>query len=178
MYPKKCFIMKKSGENVFQVSFLLIQQALFFPLSNSYTSILEEYLLTAFQNLSGQMYAQLIFFLIPTGKHFPLESTHFHLDTFFEDVKPILEVISNIFGREDTTVIDNVILGMFNFMMNPDTIFDIPTFWENMVNPQLTDIYLTGCFRFPSLITYLFLYTHVDRFMNLGLNMMDPHKNK
>jgi len=63
-------------------------------------------------------------------------------------------------------------------MMSPETVFDIPAFWAKMVNSQLTDISLTGCLRFPSLITYLFFYTHVERFMHLRLNIMDPHKNK
>jgi len=63
-------------------------------------------------------------------------------------------------------------------MMSLETIFDIRAFWENMVNSQLIDLSPNGCFRFPSLITYLFLYTHVERFMHLRLNIMDPHKNK
>ena len=56
--------------------------------------------------------------------------------------------------------------------------FYIISFWERMVNSQLIDFSLTRCFIFHSLITYLFLYTHVERFMNVRLNIMDTHKNK
>jgi len=47
-----------------------------------------------------------------------------------------------------------------------------------MINSQLLDLPLTRCFRFPYLVTYLFLYIHVERFMHSGLNIVDPNKNK
>lgn len=66
---------------------------------------------------------------------------------------------------------------MFSLML-PKTIFYLTAYWEITVNSQLTELTVTRCFRFPSLVTYLFLYTHVDRFIHLGLNIMDIHKNK
>lgn len=35
-----------------------------------------------------------------------------------------------------------------------------------------------GCFRSTSLVTYLFLYSNVEKFMHLGLNIMDALKHK
>ena len=35
---------------------------------------------------------------------------------------------------------------------------------------------LTGSFKFPSLIVYLFLYQNVEELMHLGLNIMDVYK--
>ena len=42
----------------------------------------------------------------------------------------------------------------------------------------MIDFPLTGFFRFPSLVVYLFLYQNVEEFMSLGLNIVDSNKNK
>ena len=120
--------MNKLGENVFQVSSLLIQQALCVPSASSYTPFSEEALLSSFQYLSASNYAQLTFFLMHVGKYLPMELAHFRLDTFVEEVRPILQILAKFLGREDTNTVDKVILGMFSLMMNPKTIFDIPIF--------------------------------------------------
>lgn len=49
LYHKKCFVMNKLAKNIFQVSSLLIQQALCFPSSISYTHFSEETLFSTFQ---------------------------------------------------------------------------------------------------------------------------------
>lgn len=82
-------------------------------------------------------------FLLPSRKNLPFEPTHFPLDTFPKEVRPILQILAEILGREDKTIIDEAILGIFSLMMNPEMIFDIPTFWERMVNSQLLDLSLT-----------------------------------
>lgn len=67
---------------------------------------------------------------------------------------------------------------MFHLVMQPNIIFNIVTFWEVLVNSQLSYFSITGCFRFPSLVIYLFLYVHVEKFMHLGLNIRDPNRRK
>lgn len=166
------------GGNIFKVSSLLTQKAFSFPSSNSHTYFWEEIQLSGFQNLFGSNYAQLNFFFIPFGKHFHFKPTNFHMDTFVDEVKSILQIMAKILGREDTNVINRAILGMFIFLMNHETIFDIPAFWEKRVNSQLIHISLIGCFKFPFFVTYLFLYTHIEIFMHMGLSIIDPHKNK
>jgi len=98
-YPQKCFVMIKLGENVFQVSSLLIQQALCFPSPSSYTLFLEETLFSAFQDFSTSNYAQLTFFLMLAGKYLPMELTHFPFDTFVEEVRPILQILAKFFWK-------------------------------------------------------------------------------
>ncbi len=107
-----------------------------------------------------------------------MEPPQFPLDTFVEEVRPMLNIPAKILGKEDTNTLDKAILGMFSLMMNQYIFFDIPSFWEKMINSQSSNFPLARCFRFPSLVTYLFLYTHVERFMHLGMNIMDPNKNK
>lgn len=104
---------------------------------------------------------------MPVGKRLPMEPTNFNLDTFVGEVRPILQTLENILGREDTNIIGKAILGIFILMTSPKAVFDLPPFLEKMVNSQLTNISLTRCFRFPSLVTYLLLYAHAERFMNL-----------
>lgn len=84
LYPQNIFAMDKLGENILQVSFVLIQQALCFPSSNSYTPFSEETLFSTFQELSGSTHAQTYLVLMPVRKHLPLEPSHFPMDTFIE----------------------------------------------------------------------------------------------
>ena len=67
---------------------------------------------------------------------------------------------------------------MFSLMMKPGMVLDIPSFWQEIVNSQLMAFPLTGFFRFPSLLVYLFLYQNVEELMSLGLNIVDVNKRK
>lgn len=49
LYLQKCFVMNGVGENIFQVSILLIQLALDFPSSEHYTSFTKETMVENFQ---------------------------------------------------------------------------------------------------------------------------------
>jgi len=70
------------------------------------------------------------FFVMPPAQYFYMEPTQFTLEIFIEYVRSILQIISKVLGREDTHVIDQTILGMFTLMLQPETIFDIPDYWE------------------------------------------------
>lgn len=178
LYPKKCFVMNALGENIFQISALLIQQTLVFPHSNLYTPFSKEALLPSFQNLSRKDYTQMILFLMPTWQQLPIEPTQFSPETFIEDVRPFLQIIAKVLGMEDTTINYRAIFGMFNLILQHVNVLDLPAYWEKMVNSKLSELALTGCLIFPSLVAYLFMYTHVESFMYLGLNTMDVHKKR
>ena len=75
-------------------------------------------------------------------------------------------------------VVDKSILGMFVLMMNPEVILDSPPYLHNVINNRFMSLSITSHFRFPSLVTYLFLYSNVDKFTQLGLNIVDVNKNK
>lgn len=94
------------------------------------------------------------------------------------EVKPVLSCIAKILGKDDESIVDKSILGMFAMMMKPGLVLDIPSYWQEFVNSQLMRLSLTGSFRFPSLIVYLFLYKNVEEFMHLGLNIMDMNKRR
>ena len=49
---------------------------------------------------------------------------------------------------------------------------------KEIFNTHLRSLSLTGSFRFPSLITYLFLYQNVEEFLHLGLNIRDENKKR
>lgn len=71
-----------------------------------------------------------------------------------------------------------MVLGFFSLMMKSDIVLDIPSFWVNVINTQFMTLPLTGSFKFPLLITYLFLYHNVEHFSGLELNVVDPNKRK
>lgn len=71
-------------------------------------------------------------------------------------------------GKEDDNIIDKSVMGMFALMMKPGVVLDNPSYWQEDVNTQLMSLSLTGSFRFPSLVIYLFLYQNVEEFLNWG----------
>lgn len=102
MYPKKCFVMNHSGENVFQVTTQLIHQALNYPVSGTYTTFTEEYLVSHYDSLSPQDLSHVTSFLAPKSRQISLDGNLFSLDIFAVDIRPVLQVISNILGKEDS----------------------------------------------------------------------------
>jgi len=62
--------------------------------------------------------------------------------------------------------------------MKPEIVLDIPTFWVDAINNQFMTLPLTSSFKFPSVITYLFLYQNAKHFSDLGLNVVDSNKKK
>ena len=178
MYPQKCFVMNQLGENVFQVLAQLIRQSFCYPSAESYVIFTNESLSTYFQELSGLRFTQILFFLIPEKENFSFESDTFRLSSFAKDVRQILQILAKVLGREDAMVVDKSILGMFALMMKPGVVLHIPTYLESVINNQFMSLSITGSFRFPYLVTYLFLYSHVGIFIHLGLNIVDVNKNK
>ena len=115
---------------------------------------------------------------MPEKAHFPLDLNKFPPSLFTEYMRPILQILAKIMGKEHDVMIDREILGMFALMMKPGVVLEIPTYLENYIYNQFMSLSLTGSFRFPSLVTYLFLYSHVENFTQLGLNIVSVNKNK
>ncbi len=45
-----------------------------------------------------------------------MEPTHFPLDTFVEEVRPVLQIMAKMLRRDNTNIVDKSILGMFSFV--------------------------------------------------------------
>jgi len=128
MYPQRCFVINGLGESVSQVSSLLIQKEFCYPSIESYLSFSEESLTTYFEELSELESAIIHLYLMTNGKQFPVDCSHFPLDIFDEVVRPVLQVLTRILEKEDTVVVDRVVLGMFAVMMKLGVVLDIPTY--------------------------------------------------
>lgn len=178
MYPKKCFVMNQSGENVFHVFSQLIHQALNYPVSGNYTTFTEESLISYHENMSPQELSHVTSFLAPKSSQFYLDGNIFSLEMFAVDIRPVLQIIAKILGKEDSKKVDKFVLEFFSLMMMPEIVLDIPSFWVEVINTQFMTSPLTGSFKFPTVIAYLFLYQNVDHFFGLGLNMIDINKKK
>jgi len=88
--------MNSFGENILQVSSLLIQQALDFPQSYNYTAFSDETLLFVYQNLLSDDRNKLHILILPPNAILPSESTQFPIVCFSESVSSILQVIVRI----------------------------------------------------------------------------------
>lgn len=170
--------MSQSGETIFQVTSQLIHQALDYHVSGTYTTFTEENLALYYDNLSPQESSHVTSFLAPKSGQFSLDAILFSLDIFAIDIRPVLQVISKILGKENSKQVDKVVLGFFSLMMKPKVVLDIPTFWVDTINNQFMTLPLTGSFKFPSVITYLFLYQNAEHFTYLGLNVGYINKKK
>lgn len=93
---------------------MLIHQALEFPPLENYNYFSEEALVYEFQNFYGGNYAKLSFDLMVVGHVLPLELTVFPLDSFVEYFQPILQVLVRVLGRENTSIIDRAVVGLFH----------------------------------------------------------------
>jgi len=87
-------------------------------------------------------------------------------------------VIYKILGKEDSRQVDKAVLGFFTVMMKPEVILDIPAFWLDTINTQFMTLSLTSSFKFPLVVTYLFLYQNTEHFTSLGLNIVVINKKK
>lgn len=158
MYPKKCFVMNQSRENVFQGTSQLIHQALNYLVSGTYTTFTKESLISYYDSMSPQELSHVTSFLAPKSSQFSLDGNIFSLEMFVVDISYVLQVIAKILGKEDSNLVDKFFLGFLSLMMKPEVVLDIPTFWVDAINTQFMTLPLTGSFKFPSVITYLFLY--------------------
>ena len=100
------------------------------------------------------------------------------MEVFDIEVRSVLRCIAKIFGKDNNSTVDKSILGMVAMMMKPRVVMDIPSYWQEAFNSQLMSLSLTGSFKFPSLVIYLFLYQNVEESMHLGLNIMDMNKKR
>jgi len=156
----------------------LIRQALCFPENESPLQFFENSLARYFEDLSNEEFGEYMSYLRSNSKEAQLEGEEFSLEVFDAEYRPILSCIAEILGKYNDQIVDKLVLGMYALMMKPGVVLDIPSFWQEIVNSQLMAFSLTGFFRFPSLIVYLFLYQNVEEFISLGLNIVDVNKQK
>jgi len=146
--------------------------------SGTYTTCTKESLTYYYDNMSPQELSHVTSFLAPKSSEFPLDGNLFSLEIFAVDIRPVFQVIAKILGKEDSNQVDKVVLGFLSLMMNPEIVLDILEFWVDAINIQFMPLPLPCSFKFPSAITYLFLYQNVERFSNLGLNVVNINKKK
>ena len=70
MYLGKCFVMNSQGENVLQVSTLLIHQALCYLESDSSIQFSDDSLVQYYDNIAGEEFNQFMFYLKPDMNKF------------------------------------------------------------------------------------------------------------
>ena len=83
-----------------------------------------------------------------------------------------------ILGKEDASQIDISVLELFDLMMKPEVVLDISSFWQENINSQFMSLTLIDSFKFPSVVTYLFMYQNAEEFLNFGLNIMDSIRKR
>ena len=149
-----------------------------FPENESPLQFSEDSLARYFEDLSNEEFSLCMSYLRSKSEEVQLEGEEFSLEAFDAEYRPILSCIAEILGKENDQTVDKLVLGMYALMMKPGVVLDIPYFWQEIVNSQLLAFPLTGFFRFPSLLVYLFLYQNVEEFMSLGFNIFDVNKQK
>lgn len=119
MYPQRCYVMNSLREIFLQVSSLLIYQEFDFPKSDSYTTFFDETLLSFYQTCQ-QRKKKFVQIYFPPSAVLPSKSTQFPVTCFVDNVRPMLQIIAKILGRNETSVVDYQIIGLFHLMMQLD----------------------------------------------------------
>lgn len=147
-------------------------------MSGTYTTFTEESLISYYDSMYPQELSHVTSFLAPKSSQFSLDGNIFSLEMFAVDIRTVLQVIAKILGKEDSKQVYKVVLGFFSLMMKPEVVLDIPTFLVDAINTQFMTLPLTGSFKFPTVLTYLFLYQNAEHFSGLRLNVVDINKKK
>lgn len=84
-----------------------------YPVFGTYTSFTEESLISYFDNVSPQELSHVTYFLAAKSCHFSLDGILFSLEIFAINIRPVLQVIAKILGKEDSKHVDKVVLVFF-----------------------------------------------------------------
>lgn len=102
----------------------------------------------------------------------------FPITLFTKSIQPIISLISHILGDDDVNIANKATLGFLRKMMQPGHLFDILAYLSEARRFQLHHFPTTSYLRYYSLLFYLFVYTHVDEFECLGINLMACDKKR
>ena len=81
-------------------------------------------------------------------------------------------------GFEDADMVTKAGLGFQWLMMQAEILLDIPTFLASAIKAQFQDMSSFYSFKYCSLVFYLFLFEHVDKFEGVGLNRFSKSNAK
>ena len=160
------------GNIIFSLSPDVIRQALHFPSNDTYFSFKDETLLAQFNKLSREARRAFIAFItIDQATALPpLEP--FLLSLFAEKVRPVLSLTAGLLGLGSPEDISSVCIRFLWLMTQNGITLDIPGFLSFTIRTQFRELAQARKFRFCSLVFYLFLFQHADKFNHLGLDRM------
>ena len=92
------------------------------------------------------------------------------LNLFKEEVEPILALIAGLVGVGRLGETSKVCVFFLWLMSQKGVVLDIPGYLSASIHTQFQELPETSHFHFCSLVFYLFLYQHADRFERLGLD--------
>ena len=92
------------------------------------------------------------------------------MSIFKEDVQPILALIAGLLGVQGFGQASKGCIAFLWLMSQPEVILDIPGFLASTIQTQFQELSDTGRFHFFSMVFYLFLFQHADKFEGLGLD--------
>lgn len=100
----------------------------------------------------------------------------FPITLFAEPIQPIKSLVTHIFVDDDAIIATKEYLGFQRKMLQPRHFFDISTYLTRAIILQVWNLPTTSYFTYYSLFFILFLYTHVDDFVFLGLSLVASKK--
>ena len=89
---------------------------------------------------------------------------------FKEEVQPILALIAGLLGVDGLGQTSRACVAFLWLMSQPGVVLDIPSFLASTIQTHFQEILEIGHFHFCSIIFYLFLYQHSNKFEGLGLD--------
>lgn len=170
------YFVSTSGTKILEVTPELIQKALILPFSCTMQSFIDATQAHHFRTLPpheqqpflDQIFASCVKSL-PSNDSFPIT-------LFKQPIWPILFTIACLFGEGISHMTNKAILGCLHKMKWSSCLLDIPLYLSIAICFQLHYFPATPHFHYYFLLFYLLMYTHVEEFECLGLNVIPPNK--
>ncbi len=107
--------------------------------------------------------------ILAPNSQLPTNSQALSISLFSKTTQPILATLFMFFNEDKTSNFNQVALSFFHIMMNLEIILYIPSFLVEVNKFHFNHFHLVSYFKYYSMLVYLFMYNHVEKFDYIGL---------
>ena len=152
-----------------------IDQMMQIPRADSTSPFNLEILTELYQKMTFPQRAQIFELFLPPSTQFPTTNPPYPFSMFSTTGNQIISSLCAFLGYYSDQWVDESILGflsIFSTDEKPTTHFDFSTFLANNIHEQFVNFITEGMFWYSSVLTYLLVFFHADKF-SFSMQKMD-----
>jgi hypothetical protein len=138
------------------------------PRVESPSPFIIEVITEMYQNFSFLQRVHIFEFFLPQNAQFPKKNPPYHSSMFSEKGNQVISSLCCLLGYYSDEWVDNPILGflpIFSVKGKDTTRFDYNSFLAENMHEKLFKFPIEGMFRNSSILAYMFLFFHADKFL-------------